>query len=251
MFCPKCSSAIVDEQRFCRNCGLKLDLIVDAIEGKSRNPLDFDTLKRDLRDLGSSLRAGFEEAGIQIKRTKRLDKQPPLGAPPGQAMQPIQLPNWSREINKVFRKVKVAHSRKYSLQQAMISILGGGAMAAVMAHLLDVGFDSGLLGSLEQWILHNGKVDVPLAGLVPLMRELWVLWLIPVARGVAHLINGIFFAPKQIEEVKDPLPTQPAYVYSSPAYNIPPAPVSTPVPTNELEPEKQPNSVTEDATLRL
>ena len=42
MFCPKCASAVVAGQRFCRNCGLKLDVIVDAIEGKSRAPFDFD-----------------------------------------------------------------------------------------------------------------------------------------------------------------------------------------------------------------
>ena len=68
--------------------GLKLHLIVDAIQDKpSRGQFDFETLKRDLRDLGSSLRAGFEEA---IKNTRKLKQNAP----------PTSQQDWSREVEQ-------------------------------------------------------------------------------------------------------------------------------------------------------
>src|SRR5262249_5725927 len=99
MFCPKCASPTVHGQHFCRNCGTNLRVIMDAIEGK-RSPLDFETLKRDLRDLGSSLRTGFEEASAAIKNTKRLDQRT---APNSQQPQ-VLLPDVSKELGKELRK---------------------------------------------------------------------------------------------------------------------------------------------------
>jgi hypothetical protein len=249
MYCPKCASQVADNQRFCRNCGLKLDVIVDAVEGRARGPLDFENLKRDLRDLGANLRAGFEEASSAIKRTQRLDK---TAAPPGSAVQPVLPANWSRELSKAIGKVRVAHSRKYSLQQATLSIFGGGAWMAAWYYLLNAAADSGLLSNLELIILEN--TGAPVFGLIPVIRMLWLLGLIPIARGVAHLINGIFFAPKP---EKEPEP-QPGFTagFAQSYVQPPPAHVSAVADpaTNELENERNPqpqSSVTEDATLRF
>ncbi|HKX32538.1 MAG TPA: zinc ribbon domain-containing protein [Blastocatellia bacterium] len=248
MFCPKCSSAVVSGQRFCRNCGLKLDLIVDAIEGKARNPFDFEMLKRDLRDLGSSLRAGFEGAGIPVGKTQRLKQSPaPNPTPPV-----VQLPNWSWEFNKALRKVKAANTRRYSLQQAMLSLFGGGAMLASWFYLLKTVANSGLVESLQEILLHQTGEEI--VGIGPILQKLWLLALIPIARGVAHLINGIFIAPKQIEalERENAIAPGPAYYASVSAPSVGTQPV------NELE-NKTPAqavpgaapSVTEDETLRF
>src|SRR5262245_31061866 len=131
MFCPRCSYQIVDNQNYCRNCGLKLDVIVDATRDKPRRQFDFEVLKRDLRDLGSSLRTGWEEAHNSIKNTRRLKKN----ATQEQSRE-INKALWSHEVNEVLKhhinralkKVKAAHTRKHSFQQATLSILGGGAM---------------------------------------------------------------------------------------------------------------------------
>ncbi len=245
MFCPRCSSQIVDNQRFCRNCGLKLDLIVDAVEGRARGPLDFENLKRDLRDLGANLRAGLEEASSAIKKTKKLDKNP---APPTPVVQQVLPADWARELNKVVTKVRAAHARKYSLQQATLSIFGGAAWMAVWFYLLNAAADSGLLNNLETIILE--RTEVPIFGLVPVIRMLWMLGLIPVARGVAHLINGIFFAPKIEKATQEQASFTQSYVQPPPAY----VSAVTPPVTNELENERNPqpqSSVTEDATLRF
>jgi len=261
MFCPKCSNQIAENQNYCRNCGLKLHLIVDAIQDKSpRSQFDFETLKRDLRDLGSSLRAGFEEA---IKNTRKLKKN---AAPASQQ-------DWSREggnavwshevsevlkhqVNKALKKTKVAHSRKYSFQQAALSIFGGGATMAVWYYVLEAAVDSGLLQNLE--LIIAGKIDAPVVGLVQVIRMLWMLGLIPVARGVAHLINGIFFAPKPDKEPEPQIGFSPDFAPTPAQNHIQPQPahvsaVADPA-TNSLESERTPQpqiSVTEDPTLRF
>jgi len=261
MFCPKCAAQTVAGQRFCRNCGTNIGVIVDAIEGKQRGPIDFETLKSDLRELGSNLRAGFE----QFKGTHRLDKQPttppPANVPlPGMADLAQELHKSIKrdiegQIGKGLSKVRVANSRKYSLQQATLSIFGGGAMIAAWSVILQN--STSLIHSIETIILQ--QTGAPVFGLENVVRVLYLLGLIPIARGVAHLINGIFIAPKQ-EELREEEPVfQPqSYVYSGPYVT----PVAAPSPasqianntTNELN-EKMGNipqpSVTEEATLRF
>src|SRR5262249_18154326 len=232
------------------------DVIVDAIQDKPRSPFDFENLKRDLRDLGSSLRAGFEEAHIAIKHTRKLKKNPAPPAPtsPQDWSHEISRAVWSSQFEKALKKMKLAHSRKYSLQQATLSIFSGGATMAVWYYLLEAAANSGLLQNLQSIILD--KTGVWIDGLIPVVQMLWLLGAIPVARGVAHLINGIFFAPKpekepapQVGFAPDFAPNPPpSYIQSTPAYA---SAVADPT-TNDLKAERTPQmSVTEDPTLRF
>ncbi len=254
MYCPRCATEIADKQNYCRNCGLKLDVIVNAMEDRPHGPFDFESLKRDLRDLGSSLRAGFDDAHLAIKKTRKLSGP---GAPQDQSRE-INKAVWSHEvsevlkheINKALKKVKATHSRKYSLQQATLSIFGGGAIMAVWYYLLEAATNSSLLNRLE-WIIME-KTETPIHGLVPVFQLLWMIGLIPVARGVAHLINGIFFAPK-IEKEKEP-ERQPDfgqnYIRPPQAYD----PAAANPTTNELSTARNPQppmSVVEDPTLQF
>ena len=263
MFCPKCANQIAENQNYCRNCGLNLHLIVDAIQDSpSRGQFDFETLKRDLRDLGSSLRAGFEEA---FKNTRKLNKNAPPAWRPDWSSE-IGKAVWSREvsevlkyhINKALKKAKAAHSRKHSFQQATLSIFGGAAMMAVWYYVLGAVADSGLLQNLQTIILNETGTYIDISGLVTLIRMLWMLGLIPVARGVAHMINGIFFAPKPEKEPEPQIGLAPDFA-PEPAHSHiqqPPAYVSAVADpaTNSLESERTPQSqisVTEDPTLRF
>ncbi|MBO0721017.1 MAG: zinc ribbon domain-containing protein [Blastocatellia bacterium] len=236
-YCPRCATSAVPGQRHCKNCGIKLDVIQDAIEGRQRSPLDFDTLKKDLRDLGASLRTGFEEASIKIKQTQKLGKNA------GKVGQPasLNLPNWSKEFDRALRKVKAAHTRKYSLQQATLSLFGGGAIMTVWYFLLKAAVESGLLQNLELLILDLTGTRV--AGLAQFVQLLWLLGFIPIGHGVAHLVNAIFFAPGKIEEPQEQIKAAPPQetIYSSP------------VATSELpdEPAAPRPSVTEEETVRL
>lgn len=197
MYCPKCATQSTPGQRFCRTCGTNLSVILDAIDdsiGGKRGPIDFEVLKADLRELGANLRVGFEEARQGFKqatgKTRRLNTAPTPSAPPSApAAPPVKL-----EPLRV-KRVRGGSTRRYSLQQAFLGIFGGGATAGVLYHLLNTAAGSGLLASLEQMILRNLEVPPP-GGFVPVFQMLWMLGLIPVVKGVAHLINAIFFAVK-------------------------------------------------------
>ncbi len=57
-------------------------------------------------------------------------------------------------------------------------------------------------------ILNNPDLG-GLTGLVPIFKLLWIIGLLPVAKGFAHLINGIFFAAKPEPEAKEVILTVP------------------------------------------
>lgn len=266
MYCPKCAAQAVPNQRFCRSCGTNLGVILDAIDGKQPGPIDFEALKNNLRELGANLRVGFEQAQASFKNTKRLDQTPVTPNQPGNFPPPqVVMADMARdlkasikfEIGKGLNKVRTANSRKHSLQQATLSILGGGAWMVIWQKLLDEAFGSGLLNSLETLILQKTRWEV--VGLVPIFRMLWLLGLIPVAKGVAHLINGIFFAPKPEEpEPDEPAFPQPEFYYPSqyaaPVSAVPPASHIASPTTNELNQKTAAPvqaSVTEEATLRF
>src|SRR5215510_6837356 len=102
LFCPRCGREIIEGQRFCKNCGMKVGVILDAIADRQHSPFDFESLKRDLRELGTSLRTGFEEA-TSIKKTRKLEGGAVSAA---QSAHSQQMPNWSHEFNKALNKVK-------------------------------------------------------------------------------------------------------------------------------------------------
>jgi len=226
MYCPRCASTAIEGQRFCRSCGMNLGLILDALDGR-RGPLDFELLKRDLRELGANLRSGFEGASSALRGTARLT--PPPAALPAA----MTLPELSREVERALRKVKVANSRKYSLQQATLSLFGGGALLVAWHFVLTRIASSGLLESLERVILAESGHQV--VGIGWALRSFWILALIPLATGAAHLFNAIFLAPRKEETELPPadVPLPPPAV----------APFPPPVPA--------PVSIVEDQTLRL
>ncbi|HQR35838.1 MAG TPA: hypothetical protein PLK30_24155, partial [Blastocatellia bacterium] len=200
------------------------------------------------------------------KNTKRLDPNAQISQPGNFPPPQIVLADMAndlkksikKEVGKGLSKVHAANTRKYSLQQAALSIFSGGAWMFVWHRLLDQALASGLLASLEQLIQQRG--DAPVTGLAPVFHLFWLIGLVPVAKGLAHLLNGIFFAPK-LEELESEEPVvqqQPGYFYSTsytpPVSAVPPANNIVTNTTNELS-EKVGNvaqsSVTEDPTMRF
>jgi hypothetical protein len=229
---------------------MNLSLILDAAENKPRGQIDFETLKRDLRDLGEGLRSSFEGASNAIKGTKRFDQprpQPPGGPPPAQVI----LPDLAKELKKAVKRVNDADSRKRSLQKAAVLIFTGSAAMAAWNIILN-SLTPEMFAEIESAIQQANPrmVTIRLAVFLPFITKLWLLGLLPLAKGVAHLINGIFFAPKPEPES----PTQ--IIYTQPVIQQPPQYASAvPDPsTNDLEYQAAPRtqqSVTEDATLRF
>jgi hypothetical protein len=251
VYCPRCANVAIEGQRFCRSCGANLGAIVDVM-GDRRSALDFESLKSDLRDLGVSLRAGFEGARSNIKPpwTSKLPSAANIRKHAG-AVAPMP-----QGLATIVRQRREASTRKYSLQQATLSILGGAASCGVLYYFLNHAVDSGFVTSIINSITAlNPKIQ--LGGSEQVVRLLWVFGLIGIAKGAGHLINAIFFGPP-----KEVVAPQPQFVSAPPVVEPPIAPsmvsdpgryVATPSPsatTNELENAPQ-SSVTEDETVRF
>ncbi|MBL8208386.1 MAG: hypothetical protein JNM09_29410, partial [Blastocatellia bacterium] len=205
---PKCASPASEGQRYCRQCGTNLGVIVDAMESR-RGPADFERVKADLKDLGTSLRSGLEQVHQEFKKKQHEHRK----------RYQDEHPNWISDITQTAstaaNDVKTAlfttpakapdkpkrsrESRRYHLQKGILSIFTGSASAAAYYWLLKTAAASGLLANLEQLVLQRNP---NLTGLVPVVEILWVFCLIPVATGIGHLINGALFAPSE-KELKD------------------------------------------------
>lgn len=258
MYCPKCASPASEGQRFCRQCGTNLGAIVDAMEGR-RGPVDFERVKSDLKDLGTSMRAGLEQVHQEFKKKqhehrKRYQEEHPnwvsdIAQTASTAAKDVTTACFSTPSTKLPSKPKRSReSRRYHLQKGILSIFSGGASAGAYYFLLKTAVESGLLANLEQLLLQRYP---NLTGLVPVIQILWVFCLIPVATGLGHLINGLFFAPSEkeliaaeaaLEAQREALPTA---INQPPSFN----PSTTRAP-NEVKPEFG-YSVTEDPTLPL
>ena len=258
MYCPKCSNPATEGQRFCRQCGTNLGAIVDAMEGR-RGPVDFERLKVDLKDLGTSLRTGFEQAHKEFKKTQHFSrrqerKKQPWGAdvaetagaaahdtPAAVFTPPTPKPKRSRE------------SRRYQLQKGILSIFSGSAVTGAYYLFLKTAAESGLLASLERIVLQHNP---DLTGLLPVVQMLWVFGLIPVATGLGHLINGAFFAPSDqaLKELAAAEAARQAEAKPLPWHTVQPASfnASEAKVTNEFKAETAAGfSVTEEPTLPL
>lgn len=262
MYCPKCSSPATEGQRFCRQCGTNLGAIVDAMEGR-RGPVDFERLKGDLKDLGASLRTGFEQAQQEFKKTQHFSRR--------QERRKQRREHWTADVadtaaaaatdvtTAVFtppsKPKRSRESRRYHLQKGILSIFSGSAVTGAYYLFLQTAAQSGLLASLERIVLQQNP---DLTGLLPVVQMLWVFGLIPVATGLGHLITSIF-APsdRQLKELyaaeaaaktpETPLPWQSA----PPSFNSVSNAAETKV-THEFHPELTPDfSVTEEPTLPL
>lgn len=260
MYCPKCASPANQGQRYCRQCGTNLGVIVDAMEGR-RSPADFERVKSDLLDLGKSLRSGLEQVHQEFKKKQHGHRR----------QSHEERPNWVSDIaqtaSTAANDVKTAlfttsnpkppakpkrsrESRRYHLQKGILSIFTGSASAGVYYWLLQTAAQSGLLENLERIVLQRNP---DLTGLVPVIQMLWVFCLIPVATGIGHLINGMFFAPTEAElkaaEAASELQAeaQPNAFQPAPAFTAPPQRT-----TNEINPDFSTGySVTEEPTLPL
>ncbi len=260
MYCPKCSSPASEGQRYCRQCGTNLGVIVDAMEGR-RGPVDFERVKADLKDLGTSMRSGLAQVHQEFKKKQHEHRKQSHEAPPNwfsdiaqtasTAATDVKTAIFSTSPTKPSSKPKRAReARRYHLQKGILSIFTGGASAGAYYFLLKTAVESGLLANLEQLVLQRNP---HLTGLVPVVQMLWMFCLIPVATGLGHLINGTFFAPSE-KELKAAEAASEALSEAFPnAINQPPSfTPSTMRTTNEISPEFSAGySVTEDPTLPL
>jgi hypothetical protein len=258
MYCPKCSSPATENQRFCRQCGTNLGVILDAMDGK-RSPVDFEKLKGDLKELGNSLRAGFEQAHEEIKKNNKVDwrqqrhqfrrRNRDLSNTVSTAVKDVVTETKAAvlstpEIKNLIESKKnrwYKTSRQYHFQQAILKILSGGALVGAWYFLLNSAANTGLLQGIEKIILQH---QPELIGAAPFLQMLWVLGLIPVAQGIGHVIAGSFAPNLEKLLAAQSVPT--------PSIPVAPQPIYTPNATSEIPVNFSDNfSITEEDTVPL
>lgn len=253
-YCPKCTEQAIQGQRYCRKCGTNIGAIVDVMEGKQLG-FNWEPLKKDFGELGKSLRQGLEETVKSIKnQTQKLKKEHITEPNPNELR--IQKAVWTREFNKFLHKVKLAHSRRYSFQQAALNLLGGGASFYAWRYFLTSENVLGVLETAEEIFRESGRY-VSLEGLLPIITKLYWLALIPMVKGGAHLINGIFFPPNKIEKLADVTedviviktqPEYPEYQAAQPQYQYA---ETAPITNSAYATPSVPVGITEDETMKL
>lgn len=251
MYCPKCASPASEGQRYCRQCGTNLGVIVDAMESR-RGPADFERVKADLKDLGTSLRSGLEQVhqGLKKKQHEHPNWISDITQSASTAANDVKTALFTTSPKPPDKPKQSRESRRYHLQKGILSIFTGSASAAVYYWLLKTAAASGLLANLEQLVLQRNP---NLTGLVPVVEILWVFCLIPVATGIGHLINGALFAPSEKElkeaEMASNLQTE---MPANAGRQSNPFSTTTARATNEIAPDFGTDySVTEEPTLPL
>jgi hypothetical protein len=230
MYCPKCSTEAAEGQRFCKTCGTNLQLINSALSGSggAQGPfgLDLEALKQSAMDFRDSWKSGWSEhAGKEVHRniarnTKRQIRD---------ELKRRNLPNPHQWMS---------YSWQHNLRSGLLSLLGGAGLGVFLYFFGQEAINSHIIQEIPK--LTEGQKN----GIEYLMRILWLISLIPMLKGLGHIIYASFFAESMgtlserytvrgpltsdqteplTREQTGPLPTQPR---SFEALNEPPASVT-------------------------
>jgi hypothetical protein len=264
MFCPKCGAeAIAEEQRFCKSCGINLEVVNHALErGESKTSvlgvnvgnivqsvkdnIDVETIVKNVKESVGDISMNRDTRRATRQSTKRkashkgnyehwvkYEEAKTKVAEEKAKRQQLQIPK---------PKEWLAYSWQHNLKSGLISILTGAGFGALLFYLGRVAIDAGVIQMLEEQAQH------PLNGLEQAFRLVWLIAAFPILTGIGKIIYAAFFA-ESIATLADRF--APRIIADSPAEGQPPsrdtAPQGFTSPTMEALSEAPP-SVTEGTT---
>ncbi|HWP41865.1 MAG TPA: zinc ribbon domain-containing protein [Blastocatellia bacterium] len=225
MFCPKCGNEAQETQRFCKNCGSNLQVVADAL-GKGEDTLgqlrlDVESLKRHAKDLARGIKenlgdwTGDDETDPHYWKFKCEELE---------AKRTPKPKDW------------LGYSWQHNLRDGILSLLSGVGLGIFLYYMGQVAINEGAIRSLEE------LPNVQLRGLEPLVRMIWLVALIPVLKGLGHIIYAAFFADSIATLTARFLPPQTARQLS------PDTARQEPLNTSYASLNEMPSSVTERTT---
>lgn len=241
MFCPKCGSQTVEGQRFCKACGTNVQLINDALRSgdTSQAPfgIDVEALKKNAMDFAQSWKTGWggvaggkdwhqgaRESAREIRETRRKAKEE------------------AHRQNLPKPREYMSYSWQHNLRNGLVSLLWGGGLGIVLYYLGRTVIDAGLIKQLED------SSNVPIHGLEPLVRILWLIALLPMLKGLARIIYAAFFG-ESMATLTARFTPQPLLEEAPHSIRQDTSPVSQPETMGYYEPSGEPPpSVTEHTT---
>src|SRR6185503_15558777 len=185
MYCPKCGGEAVESQRFCKSCGTNLQLIHNVIKSgdSAQGPfgLDVEALKQSAVDFANSWKTSW--AGIKQEH----EKHPKTG---WAGLADIHT---RREVRRVTRdetrrrnlprpKEWMSYSWQHNLKSGIISLLSGTELGILFYNLGREAINSGIIREIPE--LTQGQYN----GIETLARIFWLFALIPVLKGLGHII---------------------------------------------------------------
>jgi zinc-ribbon domain len=163
MYCPKCGAKALEGQRFCKACGINLELVSDALEGGEDTlgqlRLDMEALKTSAKNFG--------------KNFKPMHPKPAM-----------------KDLSEHAPKAKdwLSYSWQHNLKNGLMSLFGGVGLGVVLYYLGQIAIREGVILSIEE--AAEGRIH----GLESIARWLWLFALIPVLKGLAQIIYAALFA---------------------------------------------------------
>jgi hypothetical protein len=244
MFCPKCGIETVESHKFCKSCGANLQLVSDALKsgddtlGQLRT--DFDALKRSLGevakkikvDLGLGPYAGTKQQagddscavfGIDVGKKNRSTH--PLARSEARHDRAIKPKEW------------LQYSWQHNVRDGLISLFGGVGLGIFLYYMGAEVIRSGVLDQVE--VLSRAR------GIESIIRLVWLVALIPVLKGFAHLAYAAFFS-ESIATLTERF--MPALMPPSQTYDASVNPTNTARVPIQNYPSVAPASVTEQTT---
>lgn len=193
MYCPQCSAEVTESQKFCKMCGTNMQLVSQAIKRSDdmlgQLGIDVEALKRNALEFAQNLKEGINvsiakvkdhthsyEWGKSGKATKELQKQTA-----GKSRSELR-------HEKAIRRELVNHSWQHNLKSGLISLFSGAGLGILLYYIGQAAINAGTVANLEQLAEH------PIKGLEELLGLIWLVALIPVLKGIAHLIYAAFSA---------------------------------------------------------
>jgi hypothetical protein len=264
MFCPKCGAeAIAEEQRFCKSCGINLEVVNHALERDQsktsvlgvnvgnivqsmKDNIDVETIVKNVKESVGDMTINRDTRRAPRQSTRRksshkdnyehwlkYEEAKTKVAEEKAKRQQLQTPK---------PKEWLAYSWQHNLKSGLISLLTGAGLGALLFYLGRVAIDAGVIQTIETEAQH------PLNGLEQAFRLVWLIAAFPILTGLGKIIYAAFFA-ESIATLADRF--APRIIVDSPAGGQPPsrdtAPQGFVSPTMDALSEAPP-SVTEGTT---
>ena len=192
MYCPKCGAEVVEGQRFCKACGINLQLIINVVKGGGKGPgpwnIDPEELKRNVTDFVDGWKKSFHHE--HAKKWKWEYDAFQKGRPYRESARELR-----RKARDEVRRRNLPqpgqwmkYSRQHNFKEGLISLFSGAGLSYVFFKAGQEVINSGVIHEIPR------ITDAQVHSLEVLARIFWLFMLIPLLKGFGQLIYATFFA---------------------------------------------------------
>ena len=220
MYCPKCGTPALDEeQRFCKSCGINLEVVNNALErgeGKTnvlgidvgnivksvKENIDVDTIVKNVKDSVGDMTINRDTRRAARRSSHRISHDVKKAI--REQTHGDSYDNWLKyeeaktkvaeekakrqQLQTPKPKEWLAYSWQHNLKSGLKDILTGAGLGALLFYLGRIALDAGVIQTIEQEAQH------PINGLDQVFRLVWLIAAFPVLTGIGKIIYAAFFA---------------------------------------------------------